>query len=64
VDKFVYENSEFAIQHVEVKTDGVIAPDQLRRWSKVKLGDNLIALDFDGGEAESGTRFHHRFRFR
>ena len=45
LDKFVYENSEFAIQHVEVKTDGMIAPDQLRRWSKVKLGDNLIALD-------------------
>jgi len=45
LDKFVYENSEFAIQHVEVKTDGVIAPDQLRRWSQVKLGDNLIALD-------------------
>jgi cell division septal protein FtsQ len=45
LDKFVYENSEFAIQHVEVKTDGVIAPDQLRRWSGVKLGDNLIALD-------------------
>ena len=45
LDRFVYENSEFAIQHVEVKTDGVIAPDQLRRWSKVKLGENLIALD-------------------
>ena len=45
LDKFVYENSAFAIQHVEVKTDGMIAPDQLRRWSGVKLGDNLIALD-------------------
>ena len=45
LDKFVYENSEFAVQHVEVKTDGIIAPDQLRRWSGVKLGDNLIALD-------------------
>jgi cell division protein FtsQ len=45
LDKFVYENSEFAIQHVEVKTDGMIAPEQLRRWSQVKLGDNLIALD-------------------
>ena len=45
LDKFVYENSEFAVQHVEVKTDGIIAPDQLRRWSKVKLGENLIALD-------------------
>src|ERR1700690_150201 len=45
LDRFVYENSEFAIQRVEVKTDGVIAPDQLRRWSGVKLGENLIALD-------------------
>ena len=41
LDKFVYENSEFAIQHVDVQTDGVIAPDQLRRWSGVKPGDNL-----------------------
>jgi len=45
LDKFVYENPEFAIQHVEVKTDGMIALDQLRRWSGVRLGDNLIALD-------------------
>jgi cell division septal protein FtsQ len=45
LDKFVYENSEFAIQNVDVQTDGVIAPDQLRRWSGVKLGANLIALD-------------------
>src|SRR5271154_5065749 len=45
LDKFVYENSEFAIQSVEVQTDGVIVPEQLRRWSGVKLGANLIALD-------------------
>jgi cell division septal protein FtsQ len=45
LDKFVYENAEFAIQHVDVQTDGVIAPDQLRNWSGVKLGANLIALD-------------------
>jgi cell division septal protein FtsQ len=45
LNRFVYENSEFAVQHIEVKTDGVIDPDQLRRWSKVKTGDNLIALD-------------------
>ncbi len=45
LDKFVYENSDFAIQNVEVQTDGVIAPEQLRRWSGVKLGANLIALD-------------------
>jgi cell division septal protein FtsQ len=45
LDKFVYENSEFAIQSVEVQTDGVIAPEQLRRWSGIKPGANLIALD-------------------
>ena len=45
LDKFVYENSTFAIQNIEVQTDGVIAPEQLRRWTNVKLGANLIALD-------------------
>ena len=30
---------------IEVQTDGVIAPEQLRRWSGVKPGANLIALD-------------------
>lgn len=45
LDKLVYENSTFAIQKIEVQTDGVIAPEQLRRWTSVKLGQNLIALD-------------------
>ena len=45
LDKFVYENPDFAIQNVEVHTDGVIAPEQLRRWSGVRIGSNLIALD-------------------
>jgi cell division protein FtsQ len=45
LDRFVYENADFAIQHVDVQTDGVIALDQLRNWSGVKLGANLIALD-------------------
>jgi len=45
LDKFVYENADFAIQNVDVKTDGVISPEQLRNWSDVRLGANLIALD-------------------
>jgi cell division septal protein FtsQ len=45
LNAFVYENNDFAIQHVEVQTDGVIAPDQIRRWTGVKPGANLIALD-------------------
>ena len=46
LDKFVYHNPDFAVQKiVEIQTDGVIAPEQLRRWSNVKPGANLFALD-------------------
>jgi cell division septal protein FtsQ len=41
----IYENPAFAITHVDVQTDGVIAPDQIRRWAGTKAGDNLMALD-------------------
>ncbi|MFO1478524.1 MAG: FtsQ-type POTRA domain-containing protein [Verrucomicrobiota bacterium] len=45
LNRLVYENSSFAIQEIDVVTDGVISPDQLRRWSGVKPGENLLALD-------------------
>ncbi len=45
LDRFVYENKSFAIQQIDVGTDGVISPDQIRRWSGVKPGANLLALD-------------------
>lgn len=45
LDAFVYDNKAFAIQQVEIQTDGVISPDQLRRWSQVAPGQNLLALD-------------------
>jgi cell division protein FtsQ len=45
LDRFVYENPEFAIRHIDVQTDGVVLPEQLRRWAGVKPGDNLLALD-------------------
>ena len=45
LNAFVYENADFAIQQIDVQTDGVIAPEQLRRWAGVKPGANLIALD-------------------
>lgn len=43
--KLVYENQAFAIREVEVQSNGVISPDQLRRWANVKTGENLLALD-------------------
>lgn len=45
LDQLVYENPSFAVREVEVQTDGVIALDQLQRWSGVKPGQNLLALD-------------------
>src|SRR6185436_10480908 len=32
-------------KEIDIQTDGVISIDQLRRWSGVKLGENLLALD-------------------
>lgn len=45
LDKFVYDNPAFAISQVDVETDGIIAPEQLRRWSGVDPGANLIGVN-------------------
>lgn len=47
LDKFVYENANFAIQQIDVQSNGKISPDELRRWSGVRPGQNLIALDLE-----------------
>jgi cell division protein FtsQ len=45
LNEFIYENKAFAIQGIEIQTDGAIAPEQLRRWAGLKLNQNLLALD-------------------
>ena len=45
LNRVAYENPAFAITSIEAQTDGVIVPDQLRRWANVKPGENLLALD-------------------
>jgi cell division protein FtsQ len=45
LNRLVYENRAFAIDQIDVQTDGVIALDQLRRWTGVRPGQNLLALD-------------------
>ena len=45
LNRLVYENKSFAIEVVDVQTDGVISVDQLRRWAGVKPAENLLALD-------------------
>lgn len=45
LDRLVFENPAFAIQTIDVQTDGVLTGQQIRRWAGVKEGDNLFALD-------------------
>jgi cell division septal protein FtsQ len=45
ISEFLYSNDAFAIETIEVQTDGVVPIEQLKRWSGVKAGDNLLALD-------------------
>lgn len=45
LNRLVYENPAFALQELEVQTDGIISADQLRRWTGVRTGENLLALD-------------------
>jgi len=45
LDRLVYENRTFALQQIDIKTDGVISLEQLQRWMGVRDGENLFALD-------------------
>jgi cell division protein FtsQ len=45
LNRFVYQNKAFAISEIDIQTDGVIALEQLHRWSGVKRGENLFKLD-------------------
>ncbi len=45
LDRMIYDNPAFAVERIDVKTDGVISAEQVRRWSGVKAGQNLLALD-------------------
>ena len=45
LNALVYDNRAYAIQRLEVDTDGVMSTEQIRRWAGIKQGDNLFALD-------------------
>jgi cell division septal protein FtsQ len=45
MDKLVYENKAFAVEILDIQTDGSIPCEQLRRWAGVRTGQNLFALD-------------------
>ncbi len=41
----IYENDAYAVEHVEVQTDGILPVAWLSQWSGVKTGENLLALN-------------------
>jgi hypothetical protein len=45
LNRLVYDNETFAIQQVDIESDGVYSPDLMRRWSEVRTGQNLFRLD-------------------
>jgi len=45
LDILIYQNDAFAIQQINVQTDGVLTRDIIRSWARVKIGENLMALD-------------------
>lgn len=45
LDYAIYKNDAFAIQEIDVQTDGVLTTETIKRWAMVKVGQNLMALD-------------------
>jgi len=45
MNRLIYENSAFAIENLDIQTDGILSLGQLRRWAGIKPGQNLLALD-------------------
>lgn len=41
----VYRNDAYAIRRLELRHQGRLRPEQLRRWAGVEAGQNLLALD-------------------
>jgi hypothetical protein len=45
LERLVFQNDSFAVRRIQVQNEGVIPPEEIVRWSGVKEGDNLLALD-------------------
>ena len=47
LQQLVYRNDAYAIRRLELRHQGRLRPEQLRRWAGVEPGQNLLALDLD-----------------
>jgi hypothetical protein len=45
LDQCVYTNPSFAIDRIDIQSDGIIPREQIRAWANVRAGQNLLALD-------------------
>jgi hypothetical protein len=45
VNRFVYANEAYALRRVELRHEGRLRADQIRQWTGVRPGQNLLALD-------------------
>lgn len=45
VREFVTENHAFEIKTIDLQTEGVLTVEALRKWARVRVGENLMALD-------------------
>ena len=52
LDQVLFRNNDYLVRKIEIQTDGVLAPDQIRRWAGVATGQNLLALDLSRIKSE------------
>jgi cell division septal protein FtsQ len=45
LDRLLYRNPSFAIQEIDLQTDGILMTEEIRRWAGVSVGQNLLAMD-------------------
>lgn len=45
LDQCVYTNPSFAIDSIDIQSDGIIPLEQIQTWANVRNGQNLLALD-------------------
>ena len=57
----LYENGAFAVESIDVKTDGIIDTAQLRDWAGVSKGDNLLGLDLVSVKRELERNPHVKY---
>jgi len=57
----LYENETFAVETIDIRTDGIIETVRLRNWTGVDKGDNLLGLDLISVKRELERNPHVKY---